>query len=197
MRLTSLLAVATLVLLAGCRPKTEAAMRSENDARRACQSTVLTLTPWNTETALVEESEYTHLVKQVADQISLSLRDRVDKMKKFDRVIDGASCTSGARVENRVVSLIHKRRKYHFRIAGRVVECGTERLLHTYELEQVEKGVENLAGELADDIAGKIDDDGICTALAAAQANPGAEVQASPEAPPADALPPPPPPPQP
>jgi hypothetical protein len=170
-----------LVLLAGCRPKSPEEIAARDEARRACRSQPIVLTPWNIEGTLVEENEYRHLVKSVSDEIGLGLQDRVAKLDKFERVVTAPDCTFGVRVESRVVSLIHKRRHYRFKIAGRVVECGTEKLLHTFEREEENKEITEIAGRLADRITGEIEDV-VCSRAAG-----GDEVLPPPPPPPAPA----------
>ncbi len=128
--------------------------------------------PWSIDSALVEENEYRHLVKEVSDEIGLGLRDRVGKLGKFERVVAAAECTSGVRVESRVVSLIHHHRQYHFKVAGRVIECGTERQLHSFELEEESKEVASIAGRLADNITSELEEKVVCSRAAATQADP-------------------------
>lgn len=157
----SMAVVVSLVLLAGCRKKSAsdiAEEAAEADARRACQTHTVVLTPWAIESTLVEENEYRHLVKSISDEIGLGLQDRLGKLNKFARVVPGTECPSGVRIENRVVSLIHKKRRYHYKIAGRAVECGTERLLHTWEMLEEQKDVTEIAPRIAAEISEEIED---------------------------------------
>ena len=169
MNRSSLFAVLTLLLTAGCRHSANTHEASDKEARRqACASRPVVVAPWNVETVLVEEEEYRHLVKEIEAELSLALPDKIGELKKFKNVTVGTECTDGLRVEGRVVALVHKSRKYHYKIAARLVECSTDRLLHTVELEEIQKDVSTIASRLAESIAGELDDDDICAQLASA-----------------------------
>ena len=157
-----------VLLLAGCAHNGSTA--SENAATvariEACSAREVVLMPWSSESTLVEEQEYRHLVKEVSDELAMSAQDRISALRKFARVSSGTECAQGIRVEGRVVSLIHKSRKYHYKIAGRILECGTERPLGSFEILEQNKDASSLAARLADSLASELDNDDICAQLA-------------------------------
>jgi hypothetical protein len=153
------LALALLALLAlpACRRHAPDSPQSA-EAPDACKRTPLTLYPMSTEATLVEEEKYQHLVQEISGQVNLALPDKVLDLRKFGQVTSAPQCPGGMRVETRLVSLIHKRREFHFKVAGKVFECGSEEFVHRFELEENNNEISEVADRLADAIANELTD---------------------------------------
>ncbi len=164
--MTRILPIAVVNLVSACRHDSSAANSAMAARIRACQAQTLTVYPWAYEGALVEESQYQHLVKQVADELALNAPDRIIELRKFASVSQGTTCTSGLRLEGRVVSLIHKSRQFHYKVAGRLVDCTNEQPVGRFEVVESNKDISSMAAALADTVARELDDDDICAWLA-------------------------------
>ena len=170
MRLTRSLIAAAAFLVLSCRHGRDSGDSSETaGAPDACKSQGLSVLPWNVDSAVVEEEKYRHLVKEISDQLAAALIDKLALTNKFDHVAKAAECSKGIRLEGRVVSLIHSKRQYHYKVTGRIVDCATDKPLHLLELEEITKEVADIAPDLAGDMTRQVERDFNCPAVAAVQ----------------------------
>jgi hypothetical protein len=141
---------AVLLLCSGCAPKYLTPLTK-------CQplSTyhTIVLTPFDADSARVEESKYIRLPHSIARTATERLKDQLEFYYLFPKVIQSSACMDQAvKIEGKIIYLYHTMGYFHVGVRGRLIDCQTNKPLYIFEHEEEDSNSVKLPVQFADNL---------------------------------------------
>ncbi|MBI4767184.1 MAG: hypothetical protein HY787_21775 [Deltaproteobacteria bacterium] len=111
----------------------------------------IVITPFDGDSAQIEELKYIHLPPYIARGATEKLKDQVEFYYLFTKVVQSPDCVDQAiRIEGKIVNLDHAKRTFHVKVRGRIVDCRSNQPLYLFEFEEKDSESTRLSGQIAD-----------------------------------------------
>ncbi len=97
----------------------------------------MVITPFDGDSAKIEELKYVHLPRYIAQGASARLKEQLEFYYVFPKVTQSAECADQAvRIEGKIVNLDHAKRSFHVKVRGRIIDCKNNTPLYLFEFDE-------------------------------------------------------------
>jgi hypothetical protein len=144
-----LLCITTLLLLlVGCADRY---LKPISTCQPLSAFDTIIITPFNGDSAFIEEAQYGHLPPRIALATTERLKDQLEDSHMFRNVIQSSDCTDHAiKIDGKIYSLTHHRRSFHIGIRGQIINCQNGDGLYKYDNDdEQDSEIVKLPGQIA------------------------------------------------
>lgn len=116
------------------------------------------ITPFSTDRVIVTEVRLqtiasTGTLNGISDSVSATLKSRLDKTRKFDKVVTNGSCTDRAvKIAGKLTAFTHRKGRYYLHATGELSDCKTGESLYKFELTESDSDLLMIPKQIADEV---------------------------------------------
>ena len=149
MKKNILIGIITILLFCGC--STNRYLKPISTCQSLAAFNTIIITPFDGDSAFVEESKYRHLPHNIARAATDGLKDRLEFNYIFPKVIQSSVCEDKAiKIDGKIYNLIHQMGTFHIGVRGRIIDCQNNKPLYLYEHDEENSENSKLPGQIVD-----------------------------------------------
>jgi hypothetical protein len=151
MKKNLLVGITAILLFCGC--STNRYLKPISTCQPLAAFNAIVITPFDGDSALVEESKYRQLPRDIAQAVTERFKDKIEFNYLFPKVVQSSECVDKAiKIEGKIYTLVHNKRSFHIGVRGRIIDCQNNKPLYLFDHDEKDSESGKLPGQIVDNL---------------------------------------------